>query len=186
METLNNNSLVSIVIPTYNYVNYLAKALELSITQSYKNFEIIIIDDGSIDNTEALYRTSMTAGFPITINKIKKHFRSARNRSRKEILLHFLMQTIISRTVQLSNTFTRNAFKQCCRFCDKLSLLNCSSEFNIHKDTISNRLCEELLLKRLPYTTSAYNNQNKTCQEVPIPIGLSNGKDLVYFCKSIF
>ena len=43
---------VSIVIPTYNRSKYLIRALKSALKQSYKNIEIIISDDGSIDNTE--------------------------------------------------------------------------------------------------------------------------------------
>ncbi|MDQ0173387.1 glycosyltransferase family 2 protein [Paenibacillus tundrae] len=42
---------VSVIIPTYNKAEYLDLTLSSFINQTYKNFEIIIIDDGSEDNT---------------------------------------------------------------------------------------------------------------------------------------
>ena len=42
---------VSIIIPVYNVEKYLEKCLDSIINQSYKNLEIIIIDDGSTDNS---------------------------------------------------------------------------------------------------------------------------------------
>lgn len=42
----------SIIIPTYNRANILEKCLEALEKQTYKNFEIIIVDDGSEDNTK--------------------------------------------------------------------------------------------------------------------------------------
>lgn len=46
--------LVSIIIPTYNREHMLAKAIESAINQTYPNKQIIVVDDGSVDNTHAL------------------------------------------------------------------------------------------------------------------------------------
>lgn len=43
--------LVSIVIPTYNQANYLREALDSIIAQTYVNWETIVVNDGSRDNT---------------------------------------------------------------------------------------------------------------------------------------
>lgn len=48
------DKLVSIIIPTYNYGHLIAQTLNCLIAQSYKNWEAIIIDDGSSDNTEEI------------------------------------------------------------------------------------------------------------------------------------
>lgn len=45
------NYLISIIVPTYNSENYIAKCLESLISQTYKNIEILIINDGSTDKT---------------------------------------------------------------------------------------------------------------------------------------
>ena len=42
----------SVVIPTYNRCDLLKKAVNSVLTQTYKNFEIIIIDNHSEDNTQ--------------------------------------------------------------------------------------------------------------------------------------
>ena len=46
------NPKVSIIIPVFNGANYLREAIESAINQSYKNIEIIVVNDGSNDNGE--------------------------------------------------------------------------------------------------------------------------------------
>ncbi|MBK0378194.1 glycosyltransferase family 2 protein [Mucilaginibacter segetis] len=51
INKINSQPLVSIIIPAYNASAYIQKAIISAIDQSWRNKEIIIIDDGSTDNT---------------------------------------------------------------------------------------------------------------------------------------
>lgn len=51
-----NSILVSIIIPLYNNEKYIAHALESCINQEYGNIEIIVIDDGSTDNSSDIVK----------------------------------------------------------------------------------------------------------------------------------
>src|SRR5574344_145120 len=51
-----DNPLISIIIPVYNTADYLTKCVYSIVSQSYRNLEIIIIDDGSTDESLKLLK----------------------------------------------------------------------------------------------------------------------------------
>lgn len=43
--------IISVIVPIYNVEKFLGRCLESIDKQTYKNFELILVDDGSIDNS---------------------------------------------------------------------------------------------------------------------------------------
>ncbi len=60
MEEAQRQPLVSVIIPAYNSERYIAETLESVFAQTYRNLEVIVVDDGSTDGTRELIQT----GFP--------------------------------------------------------------------------------------------------------------------------
>ena len=48
---IKTNPLVTVIIPSYNHEKYVTKAIKSIFSQTYKNIELIVIDDGSIDHS---------------------------------------------------------------------------------------------------------------------------------------
>jgi len=82
--------LVSIVTPCYNCENHISRYLDSIIGQTYKNIELVLINDGSNDNTESIinsytsklkkrgidliYITQKNSGVSEALNTGLKHF----------------------------------------------------------------------------------------------------------------
>lgn len=46
-----NNPLISVIVPVYNAEKFLSATLDTLVNQSYKNLEIILVNDGSTDTS---------------------------------------------------------------------------------------------------------------------------------------
>ncbi|MFC2040591.1 glycosyltransferase family 2 protein, partial [Chloroflexota bacterium] len=57
MVNMRNASTVSVVLPTYNRANTLGRAIQSVLKQTHENLELIVVDDGSTDNTEEVVRS---------------------------------------------------------------------------------------------------------------------------------
>jgi len=56
-RTLNTEPLISVIIPTYNRAHLITRAINSVLTQTYQKFELLIIDDGSTDDTESIVKS---------------------------------------------------------------------------------------------------------------------------------
>ena len=66
------NALVSVIVPVYNVEDYLKKCIDSIIHQTYENIEIILVNDGSTDNSyEICQKFSKKDSRIILLNKKK-------------------------------------------------------------------------------------------------------------------
>lgn len=78
---MKNNPKISIIIPVFNSEKYIEKAIESILIQSFKDFEIICIDDGSTDNSlEICYGEAEKDNRIKIIHQENKGVSSARNK----------------------------------------------------------------------------------------------------------
>ncbi len=74
----NTNPLVSILIPLYNAEEYIGDLLEWCLRQSYKNIEVVVVDDHSTDNSYSIAKRYESERVHVLTNP-KKGAQSARN-----------------------------------------------------------------------------------------------------------
>ncbi len=80
------NNLVSIITPSYNSSRFIAQTIESVISQAYKNWEMIIIDDCSPDNSNEIIKEYIKKDSRIKLIKLEKNSGPAvaRNRAIQE------------------------------------------------------------------------------------------------------
>ncbi len=71
--------LVSIIIPTYNRAKLLKRAISSCLKQTYRNIEVIVIDDGCTDNTEQVVKSFIDERVVYIKNKTNKGIPATRN-----------------------------------------------------------------------------------------------------------
>jgi glycosyltransferase involved in cell wall biosynthesis len=85
---MHERPVISVVIPCYNYARYLPEAIESVVNQSYEPVQVVIVDDGSSDET-----ASVAAAFPCVryIHQSNTGLAAARNRGIRESTGRFLL-----------------------------------------------------------------------------------------------
>jgi glycosyltransferase involved in cell wall biosynthesis len=77
---INKNPTVSVIIPTYNYADYLPEAIESVLKQTFRDIEVILVDDGSTDNTPQIVQKYLTNPLVHYVRKENGGQASAKNR----------------------------------------------------------------------------------------------------------
>ena len=76
----NINKLISIVMPTYNSDKYIKESIDSILNQTYSNWELIIIDDSSTDNTSKILSNYRDKRIKVYKNETNKGVAYSRNK----------------------------------------------------------------------------------------------------------
>lgn len=101
-ESMSDFPLVSVIVPVYNMERYLAETLESILRSDYPNFEVIVIDDGSEDNSRAIAEDFVGKDHRVRLfSQANRGVSSARNngirQSKGEFILPVDADNIISK-----------------------------------------------------------------------------------------
>src|SRR5437762_11247329 len=103
-------NLVSVVIPCYNHARLLAHAIESVLAQSYSNFELVVVDDGSTDDTSKVAKGYSMLNYVYQENAGRSTARNTGLRLSRAEFIVFPMPMIA-----------------CCRMLWRLGLIACTS-----------------------------------------------------------
>jgi glycosyltransferase involved in cell wall biosynthesis len=73
------NPFFSVIVPTYNRAHLISETIESVLAQTFKDFELIIVDDGSTDNTKEVIKSYLSDPRVIYIYQENKERAAARN-----------------------------------------------------------------------------------------------------------
>lgn len=190
------NHVVSIIIPTYNYGIYLPTAIESCLNQTYKPIEIIIVDDGSTDNTKDIVKKFNDS--IIYFCQKNSGVSAARNRGldlAKGDYLAFLDSDdyLTNDSIQIkmeifqkypdigivfSSTYSKTFGQEGLRYNHRFK--------KFKKPIISDHFYEDVLLRKIPFEPSANLMRSSLAKQFRFPTNLSNGEDIVFFTKIFF
>jgi glycosyltransferase involved in cell wall biosynthesis len=79
MTVIRKTPTVSVILPTYNRAELIGRAIKSILSQTYQDFEIIVVDDGSTDNTEEVVKSFDDKRIKYIVYKRNKGAAIARN-----------------------------------------------------------------------------------------------------------
>ena len=89
--TMDENPLVTIITPTYNRAAFLPQAIDGVLAQTYGNLELIIVDDGSTDNSPEILSEYQNKDDRIRVYRQENQGQSiARNKAIREARGEFI------------------------------------------------------------------------------------------------
>ncbi len=157
MET---NDLVSIIIPCYNQAQYLEESVQSAIDQTYPNIEIIIVNDGSTDNTEEI-ALSLQEKYPEKIQFVSQKnsgVSEARNNAIKQSKGEFILP--LDGDDRLDVNYIETCLKILLHYNEDIVYTDLQC-FGARTDTVKRKPFKEnhILYKNLPPPTSLYKRK---------------------------
>lgn len=180
--------LISIIIPIYNAEKYLSRCINSLICQTYKNIEIICVNDGSKDNSyNILQKMADTDSRIVIINQENLGVSAARNNGMKYSKGEYLMfldadDWFDSEACEkaLNKIETKNYDVVCFNYKTVINgkffkIEDISVLKNLKKNTIPSIICR--------FTCAIYNKKFLVNNKIYFPINIKNHEDIVFSMK---
>ena len=157
----NEHPLISVIVPVYNVEKYLRRCLDSIVNQTYKNLEIILVDDGSVDNSGNICDEYAVKDKRIqVIHKENGGLSSARNKGLDIINGEYV--SFIDSDDYVDNSFIEKLYTICIN--NNVDIAQCDfSEFgangcDLQNDVIKNNKYTQNELQEKIYTKTGYKS----------------------------
>ncbi|WP_175405051.1 glycosyltransferase family 2 protein [Salinimonas lutimaris] len=201
-EQVHTDILVSVVMPCYNYASYIAESVASVKAQTETRWELIIVNDGSTDNTEQVLKAYEDDPKITVVNKANGGVSSARNYALQqaqgkyiafldaddiwhpEKLARVVGEMQKHKAVFGSSDFTRfsknsDNFGHFLDYCRQLNHLKGTQEAVVYAEPLS-VFCSSL---EMPWYPSANIVQASACKGLLFDESMKLGEDLDFFLK---
>lgn len=181
--------LVSIVMPTYNCMNYIGETVETVLEQTYQNWELLIVDDRSTDNTKKVVDKFSTQDNRIRYIELEKNsgVAGARNRGIEEARGNYIA------FLDSDDLWKKDKLEKQVRFMQEHQYAFTFTSYDLI-DEAGNKLnkCVEVP-EKIDYDTLLYNTPIFTCTvmydkkqmgDVRMP-QLANGEDVATWLRML-
>lgn len=154
---------VSIIVPVYNIEKYIVECIESILNQTYRNIELILIDDGSTDKSGVIcdeYKNK--DGRVVVIHQENKGVSTARNRGLDEATGKYIMfadsdDFLETYAIELMVKSIRNCDMTICGYIEKFANKNIKHNIIESETIIGNKKAIELLFDRKYYGGYLWN-----------------------------
>jgi len=188
--------LFSVVIPCYNYGNYLRRAVESVLAQSGNDWELIVINDGSTDTLTDVVGRELAAAEPLRLKYLAQTNRgvsATRNRGIKEAKGEYLI--FLDADDEMTDGALEVYREAVIR--DRVNIVVCghtskqsSGKTKYHSpgvwlDSINSNVCAYLFDKTLILSNGAVAMKKSLFQECRFPESLANSEDVPVFVYAL-
>ena len=186
--------MISVIIPIYNVEKYLCRCLDSIISQSYKDLEIILVDDGSPDNSPSICDSYARNDNRIkVIHKTNGGLSAARNTGLKYAMGDFI--SFIDSDDYIEPKMYEILFNLITKFDSDISMCGCNvisengdllyvDQFRDGSIFHGSGLLDEIIL---PLKTASWNKlyRRSSIQSCFFPEGRIHGEDLVFMMQFV-
>ena len=186
-----NNPNFSICIPNYNYGKYIGDTIDSVLNQTYQNFEIIIVDNASTDNSVEIIKSFKDKRIKLFLNKYNIGFAPNLQRATAYAQNDFI--NLLSSDDQMNPTaleFYADTIRQLWNHKEKLFIVSDIEEFSDNGETTRLTTKSSSSFARVEYTSDTYTKNREPYDiysgKEALADGLSRLSNIGGFCSTVY